>query len=50
MDGIAAAYVAKKLELHLTEDVELDEEAIKTTLATFKMKVNKVEKAESLPF
>lgn len=50
MDGVAAVYVDKVVKIHLTEDKELDEEVVKSTLKGFKMNTKSVKKSDSLPF
>ena len=46
LPGIAAAYVNKQLEIHLSEDLTLDEKAVKETLSSYKIEVNSVKKME----
>ncbi|MFT5882796.1 MAG: hypothetical protein ACI9FG_001303 [Crocinitomicaceae bacterium] len=46
MPGIAAAYVNRQLEIHLSQDTVLDEKAVKDALAAYKIKVNSVKKME----
>jgi hypothetical protein len=46
LPGIAAAYVNKKLEIHLSESSDLDEKAVKDALAKYKIGVNSVKKME----
>ena len=46
LPGIAAAYVNRQLEIHLSQDTVLDEKAVKDALAAYKIKVNSVKKME----
>ncbi|MEO1855885.1 MAG: hypothetical protein ABGY95_00785 [Rubritalea sp.] len=46
LPGVAAAYVNNQLEIHLSEDLALDEEAVKEALASYKITVSSVQKME----
>ena len=46
LPGIAAAYVNQELEIHLSEDLALDEKAVKEALASHKIKVKSMKKME----
>lgn len=49
MDGVAGAFVNNGITLLMTEDKPLDEEAVRSTLEPFKIKIKGIKKAEKLP-
>ena len=50
MDGVTAAFVNDGITLLVDNDNPLDEAALKSTLAPFKMKLGELQKADQLPF
>jgi len=50
IDGVETAFVQEKLELLLSKEVDVDEEHLNKVLKDYKIKVSKIETAQSFVF